>query len=87
MFYLRKISGQGVEMNFTLGDDYTLIHNFRNPEEFKEALEIYEATKSPKNENKIFAFITGNGRTLPLFQIQQNYVMTGNGDTYAKIAP
>lgn len=40
MFTLRKITKTGVEMNFDLGNHYTLITKERSPEEFEEGVKI-----------------------------------------------
>ena len=45
MFILRKISGSGVEMNFNLGDSYTLITKEHNEKEFNEMAEKNKAMK------------------------------------------
>lgn len=36
MFTLRKITQTGVEMNFNLGDSYTLVTKENSPEEFEK---------------------------------------------------
>lgn len=38
MFALRKITGNGSELNFDLGDYYVLITKERSPEEFEDKL-------------------------------------------------
>lgn len=38
MFTLRKITQTGVEMNFNLGDSYTLVTKENSPEEFEKVL-------------------------------------------------
>lgn len=38
MFALRKITKDGLEMNFSLGDYYSLITKERSPEEFEDKM-------------------------------------------------
>lgn len=38
MFALRKITGNGSELNFDLGDYYVLITKERSPEEFEDKM-------------------------------------------------
>lgn len=76
MFYLRKITGDGVEMNFLLGKSYTLITQDRNKKEFEELRE-----KLKYEVGETYGFISGEfltewqHNTLALFPKQQNYVM------------
>ena len=69
MFTLRKISSEGVEMNFVLGTSYTVIHKEHNKEEF---LKHYKLTKC--DDERIFCFIIGDTEH-PLYENQHNYVM------------
>lgn len=73
MFTLRKISGDGVEMNFYIGKSYTLILEERNPKEFED---LRQHLKYEPGET--FGFISGDdGQVLALFPKQLNYVMVG----------
>lgn len=75
---LRKITGTGVEMNFDIGDSYTLIHKEHNPDEF--------AKHTPTHEDTCFAYLAYNGgQILELYNTQHNYVMYNNGATFAHI--
>lgn len=38
MFALRKITNDGLEMNFSLGDSYTLVIKERSPKEFEDKM-------------------------------------------------
>ena len=48
MFTLRKITGDGAEMNFYLGKSYTLITAERNPQDFEETRKVlgYDADET-----------------------------------------
>lgn len=82
MFILRKISGSGVEMNFNLGDSYTLITKEHNKKEFKEMAEKNKAMQDPI----IYGFVAyDNGKLLYLSSQQENYIMTENGGTFANV--
>lgn len=73
MFTLRKITGDGVEMNFFLGKSYTLILQERNPKEFEDTRQHLKY-----DEGETYGFISGDdGQILGLFPKQQNYVMVG----------
>lgn len=51
MFALRKITSDGLEMNFDLGDCYHLITKERSPEEFEDKM------KEHPFYDKTYAFI------------------------------
>lgn len=71
MFTLRKISGDGVELNFFLGKSYTLITQDRTPKEFEESRLLFEY-----GSEEVYGFISDEGgKTLALFPRQQNYIM------------
>jgi hypothetical protein len=52
MFILRKITKTGVEMNFDLGNHYTLITKERSPEEFEKGV------KDHPFYDDIYAFVS-----------------------------
>lgn len=71
MFTLRKITGDGVELNFFLGKSYTLVTQDRNPKEFEE---MRERLKYEVGET--YGFISGDdGNVLALFPKQSSFVM------------
>lgn len=80
MFTLRKITGDGIEMNFYLGKSYTLITKENNPDQFEDTRKhlVYDV-------DEVYGFISGDdGNILGLSPKQQNYVMV-NGKTVANI--
>lgn len=92
MFILRRFSGQGVEMNHTLGKDYTLIHRETNPGEFREIFQKFfhkphvadlDPTADDDTKN-VFAFVSGD-ILQPLYKNQKNYIMTESGKTFCHL--
>jgi hypothetical protein len=76
MFTLRKITGDGVELNFFLGKSYTLILEDRNPKDFEEL-----RTHMKYDVGETYGFVSDNdGNALALFPKQQNFIMV-NGKT------
>lgn len=83
MFILRKITGNGGELNFALGDSYSLILKDTNPKEFKEVLSLGGHSAF---EDDLYGFITyGDCQHQMLFKKQFNYIMTENGKTFKNI--
>lgn len=84
MYTLRRISGNGVEMNFALGDSYTVVSKQSAPEEFEKNMNDF-VDAYPGGE--IYAFVwTVNGTDVyPLFKGQQAYVMTPGGCTLSNL--
>lgn len=76
MFTLRKITQTGVEMNFNLGDSYTLVTKENSPEEFEKGL------KEHLFYGDIYAFVSWNNEILPLYKNQKNYIVSESGKTY-----
>ena len=69
MFALRKISSNGSEINFDLGDYYSLITKERSPEEFEEGVKNYPFY------DDTYAFISGkDGEILYLYKDHINKV-------------
>lgn len=94
-FILRRISSQGVEMNFNLGKSYTVVNRFTAYEEFKTSFEQFYckphvADLDPKSDDETklcYAFVGGYGGIdiYPLFNKQKAYIMTENGDTFSNL--
>jgi hypothetical protein len=83
MFILRKITGNGGELNFALGDSYSLTLKDANPKEFKEILSVggHDAF-----EDDLYGFITyGDRKHQMLFKKQFNYIMTDTGKTFTNV--
>lgn len=79
MFALRKITNDGLEMNFSLGDSYTLVTKDRSPKEFEDKM------KDHPFYDKANAFIYCKDEILPLYKTQKNYIVSENGTTYSNL--
>lgn len=97
MYTLRRISGPGVEMNFALGQSYTVVHRFISYEDFQRSFQAFyqkphvadlDPTADWETLN-VFAFVVSeNGTSVhPLYKDQQSYIMTENGGTFSKLKP
>ena len=84
MFYLRRITGSGVEMNQTLGEGYTLVDKLSNEEEFNRSFLAHFGEK--QTNDLVYAFIGGDGFIQPLYKAQKAYVMTERGNTFANVS-
>lgn len=79
MFALRKITSDGLEMNFNLGDSYTLVTKDRSQKEFEDKM------KDRPFYDKTYAFIYWKDDILPLYKNQYNYIVSENGTTYSNL--
>lgn len=79
MFALRKITNDGLEMNYDLGDYYVLVTKARSPEEFEDKM------KDHPFYDKAYAFIYWKDGILPLYKNQYNYIVSENGTTYSNL--
>ena len=85
MFVLRKITGADVEINIGLGDGYTLIRKDCNPKDFEMCA---GHGGFDVEQDGIFAFVSAHGgrEIFPLYASQKNYIMTGQGTTFACVS-
>jgi hypothetical protein len=96
MFTLRRISGDGVQINHSLGNSYTVIDRFLNYEEFKKTFKIiFDKNhvadlddQSDYDTKNVHAFVSNeNGSYIqPLYTNQKAYIMTGNGQTFDNLS-
>lgn len=94
-YTLRRISSQGVQMNFELGNSYTVVSRFEAYEWFKEDFKrIYDkehvADNDPASDEDtkiVYAFVGSQGGidVYPLFRGQQAYIMTSEGKTFSNL--
>lgn len=86
MYTLRKITGEGVQMNFNLGNSYSVVTLEANEEQFKKEYELFWNEKhSEKSETYAFVSYEG-GNVLPLYKNQFNYIMTDSGKTFSNLS-
>lgn len=86
MFVLRRITGEGHQVNECLGQSYHFIDKESNKEDFERTYEIYNGG-SPEREECIHAFLTyDEGKEIkPLYRPSKYYIMTENGKTFANL--
>ena len=85
MFALRKITNDGLEMNFSLGDSYTLVTKDRSPKEFEDKMtEHYKSVldwyyREPYQTNPPHYKRTNNLRNsyIPYFKSTNSSVISG----------
>lgn len=65
MFALRKITGNGSELNFDLGDYYVLITKERSPEEFEDKMKDH-----PSYDMEYYHYIKNN-KTILFLEMEQ----------------
>ena len=83
MFILRKISGDGIQMNFSLGKHYVLTTR-DNAEEFKKLSLAFWDKEDPE---ETYGYISDQeGNLHALFNGQFNYIMTQSGATFANVS-
>lgn len=95
MFILRRISGQGVQMNFCLGNSYTIVTRDHNYEDFCRSFKhifdrnhVADLDDTADSDTKnCYAFVSseGGGNLYPLWSNQKNYIMTENGKTFCNL--
>jgi hypothetical protein len=84
MFILRRITNEGVHKNTMLSKGYSLIIREYTPKDFEQMAKAHE----DKNELKIiYGFVSvDDGRVIPLYVGQKNYIMTSNGNTFSNVS-
>lgn len=82
MFVLRRITSENVERNTSLGENYVLIDEERNPADFKKSIAVLEC-----DIKETYGFISYNegGKLIPLYKKSTYFIMTGGGQTFANI--
>ena len=83
MFILRRITGDGVELNSEIGNSYTLITKEKNPEVFADFDD-----PNPDTYGLIFCDYSKNGLQVVLrLNVKQiNLIMTGSGQVFENIS-
>lgn len=83
MFALRKITHKGIEINFNLGDSYSLITKDFAPEEY---MRLMNTMNDVYDDKPVYGFVTGvDGTPIPLCKNQKNYIVSENGATYSNL--
>jgi len=84
MYTLRRISEKGIEMNFSLGNSYTVVHKQSAPDEFEKDMSTFKNTY-PDGEIYCFVWAVNGTDVYPLFKGQQAYIMTPGGSTLSNL--
>jgi hypothetical protein len=81
-FILRKITAKNIEVNSSLGEDYSLVLKDVNSEEFETV------AKEFKLPEEIYGFITSEGgnKLHLLSNKEKAFVMTNQGATFANVS-
>lgn len=87
MFTLRRISGDGIQMNQEIGKGYTLIHKERNVKEFARTfVEVFDKEwgedLDSTTDYDCYAFVCECDLIQPLYKNQLNFIMTDSGQTF-----
>jgi hypothetical protein len=93
MYTLRRISGQGAEMNLSLGSTYTVIHRDTAYDLFRSDFERFFGKPYVSDIDhdddimRVYAFVASDGgkEIYPLYTGQQAYVMTESGATISNL--
>lgn len=95
MYTLRRISSNGVEMNFALGKSYTVVHRLTAYEEFRQDFTVFYKKphvadldpNADEDTKAVYAFVsTENGDNVyPLYSKQHAYIMTESGSTFSNL--
>lgn len=92
MFTLRRISQNGVQMNYQIGHEYTLIMREYNYRDFAETFELKfkrplaDDNKPDSDDASIHAFLVNGSEILPLYRDQPAYIMSENGTTFDNVS-
>lgn len=84
MFILRVIDGEGRQYNSIIGDHYTFIDKESQETEFKRVTESYKDSPLIDEAHGVIVYHNGSQNRL-LYKKQENYIMVGNGDTFANL--
>lgn len=95
-YTLRRISGQGVEMNFALGKSYTVVNRFLSYEEFQRDFErifgkphVGDLDPTADDDTKsVYAFVSNHEGSdiYVLYMNQFAYIMNESGHTFSNLS-
>jgi len=85
MFVLRKIFNDGRDANFALGRQYSFLRKeLHTKEAWATTCEAYSMDKD--DEKMIGIILTEDNRSFAIWGNQKNYIMTGEGSTFANVS-
>lgn len=83
MYHLRKITKEGVESNFAMGNQYTIVDRVKNANAF---IEIVEAYFKDGVDEDIFCFVQSSfGNIYGLENTSKIYIVTDSGSTFSNL--
>lgn len=82
-YHLRKITKEGVESNYALGDQYVVVNRERNKKEF---IKIVEAYFKDGVKEDIYCFVQNSfGTIYGIEKTSQAYIVTSSGSTFSNL--
>lgn len=79
MYTLKRVSSAGAEMYFSLGNQFTILHNY-SEEEFKERLEeLFDEEEDFDTDIYAFVFGESGSAMYPLYKDQPGFILCENG--------
>lgn len=93
MYTFRKITDSNTQINISIGDSYSYVNREENYESFCKDFENYFQRNhvadlfetSDKDTKNVYAFISFQGKIMPLYKNDHNYIMTENGKTFSNL--
>lgn len=89
MYTLRRIAGDGVQMNIALGRTYNLIEKEKSKFEFDKCYDyLFKMKEEDAAVSSVYAFVSDeDGKNIyPLYKNQKAYIMTESGKTFSNIS-
>lgn len=94
MYTLRRINGDGVEMNTSLGNGYTYVNRFESYEAFCKDFQSYFDKKhvadldeaSDDDTKRVYGFVGCDKFIQPLYMNQKAFIVSENGKTFANLS-
>ena len=94
MYTLRQIKKDGREINFYLGENYTIYTKEKTPKDIERLIDLWYGKVKPSDEvtfnqvNMTFAFIDSSNinSEIPLLSEDDNYIVGVSGKTFQKIS-
>jgi hypothetical protein len=89
MYNLRRVKKNQEQSNSCIGKCYVIVYKETTPDKFRAFLDIYSKSLGGLNEyseKHMYALISDeNGQLIPIFETDDNYIVTDNGSTYCKL--
>ncbi len=85
MFILRRITSEDIEINWCIGDKYTLVLKEKNLDEFSRTAKLMKWEPAP---TEVYGFLSCDGgiEVIPLYENSHYFIMASDGRTVANIS-